>query len=75
MRPQETENYLATLSPERATFHRLQDEIATNLEIAVSTEDDVEVRRLSIILLQDECSMRRCRICRHGLPRRAQRYM
>jgi cyclic beta-1,2-glucan synthetase len=49
VRPQTAENYLATLSPERATFHRLEDEIATNLEVAVSTEDDVEVRRLSIM--------------------------
>ena len=33
---------------EKATFRRRDDEIATQLEIAVSTEDDVEVRRLSL---------------------------
>src|SRR5205814_7742599 len=42
------EDYLATLAPERATFHRVDDGIATNLDIAVSTEDDVEVRRVGI---------------------------
>ena len=36
------------LAPERATFRRLDDGIATNLDIAVSTEDDMEVRRLAI---------------------------
>jgi cyclic beta-1,2-glucan synthetase len=45
----EPPDYLVTLAPERATFHRVDDGIATNLEIAVSTEDDVEVRRLRII--------------------------
>ncbi len=41
------------MAPERATFHRLHDGIATNLEIAVSTEDDVEVRRLAIMNRSD----------------------
>ena len=45
----EPADYLVTLAPERATFHRVDDGIATNLEIAVSTEDDVEVRRLRIM--------------------------
>ena len=44
----EPQDYLVTLAPERATFHRMDDGIATNMDIAVSTEDDVEVRRLSI---------------------------
>src|SRR4029078_2924452 len=37
-----------TFQPERATFRRLDDGIGTQLEIAVSTEDDVEVRRLKV---------------------------
>ena len=49
----EPNDYLVTLVPERATFHRLEDGIATNLEIAVSTEDDVEVRRLAIMNRSD----------------------
>ena len=44
----EPQDYLVTLAPERATFHRVDDGIATNLDIAVSTEDDVEVRRVAI---------------------------
>ena len=35
-------------SPEKATFRRRDDGIATQLDIAVSTEDDVEVRRLAV---------------------------
>ncbi len=42
------QDYLVTLAPERASFHRVDDGIATNLDIAVSTEDDVEVRRVGI---------------------------
>ena len=44
----EPEEYLATLQAERAVFRRTDDGIATQLEIAVSTEDDVEVRRLTV---------------------------
>ncbi len=42
------QDYLVTLAPERASFHRVDDGIATNLDISVSTEDDVEVRRVGI---------------------------
>ena len=42
------QDYLVTLAPERATFHRFDDGIATDLDVAVSTEDDVEVRRVGI---------------------------
>jgi cyclic beta-1,2-glucan synthetase len=49
----EPQDYLATLTPERAKFHHLYDGVATNLEIAVSTEDDVEVRRLAIMNRSD----------------------
>jgi cyclic beta-1,2-glucan synthetase len=44
----EPEEYVVSFLPERAIFRRLDDEIETRLEVAVSTEDDVEVRRLSL---------------------------
>jgi cyclic beta-1,2-glucan glucanotransferase len=44
----EAEDYLATFLPEKASFSRRDDGIATLLEIAVSSEDDVEVRRLAL---------------------------
>ena len=44
----EAEEYLATFLAEKATFSRRDDGIATLLDIAVSTEDDVEVRRLAV---------------------------
>jgi len=44
----EPEDYLVTFLAEKATFCRQDDDIATQLDIAVSTEDDVEVRRLSV---------------------------
>ena len=44
----EPEDYLVTFSPEKATFRRRDDDIATQLDIAVSTEDDVEVRRIAV---------------------------
>jgi len=44
----EAEDYLVTFLPEKATFSRRDDGIATLLDVAVSTEDDVEVRRLAV---------------------------
>jgi cyclic beta-1,2-glucan synthetase len=44
----EPEDYLVTFLAEKATFSRHGDGIATLLDIAVSTEDDVEVRRLAV---------------------------
>jgi cyclic beta-1,2-glucan synthetase len=44
----EPETYVVTFLPEKATFHRRDDDVATQLDIAVSTEDDVEVRRLGV---------------------------
>ncbi len=41
-------DYLVSFLAEKATFHRRDDDIATQLDIAVSTEDDVEVRRLAV---------------------------
>ncbi|HEV8241785.1 MAG TPA: glucoamylase family protein [Thermoanaerobaculia bacterium] len=49
----EAEEYLATFQPEKATFRRRDDGIVTRLEIAVSTEDDLEVRRLQVINQSD----------------------
>jgi cyclic beta-1,2-glucan synthetase len=45
----EPDDYLVTFLPERATFRRRDDEVTTELNIAVSIEDDVEVRRLTVI--------------------------
>ncbi len=49
----EPEEYLVTFQAERVVFRRKDDDIATQLDIAVSTEDDVEVRRLSVTNLSD----------------------
>jgi cyclic beta-1,2-glucan synthetase len=45
----EPNDYLVEFRPERATFRRHDDEISTQLDVAVSTEDDVEVRRLTVV--------------------------
>lgn len=44
----EHESYKVELLAEKVTFERLDHEIATRLEIAVSPEDDAEVRRVSL---------------------------
>jgi cyclic beta-1,2-glucan synthetase len=44
----EPDDYLATFRPDRATVRRRDGTIVSQLDIAVSTEDDVEVRRLAI---------------------------
>ncbi|MGE0454567.1 MAG: glucoamylase family protein [Vicinamibacteria bacterium] len=44
----EAQDYRATFLAEKASFSRRDDGIATLLEIAVSTEDDMEVRRLAV---------------------------
>ena len=44
----ESEDYLVTFLAEKATFSGRRDGIATLLDVAVSTEDDVEVRRLAV---------------------------
>ena len=49
----EPEEYVVTFLPEKATFQRRDDDIATQLDVAVSTEDDVEVRRLAMTNLSD----------------------
>ncbi len=45
----EPDDYLVEFSAERATFRRHDDEISTQLDVAVSTEDDVEVRRVTVV--------------------------
>ena len=49
----EPQDYLVTFLAEQATFFRRDDEIETKLDIAVSTEDDVEVRRLELTNCSD----------------------
>jgi len=49
----EPEEYRVIFQAERATFRRRDEDIRTQMEIAVSTEDDVEVRRLTISNLSD----------------------
>jgi cyclic beta-1,2-glucan synthetase len=44
----EPDDYTATFMAEKVSFRRTDAGITTQLDIAVSTEDDVEVRRLSV---------------------------
>ncbi len=44
----EPDEYSVTFSADRATFRRRDDDLSTQLDVAVSTEDDVEVRRLTV---------------------------
>jgi cyclic beta-1,2-glucan synthetase len=44
----EPDEYSATFSADRASFRRRDDDISTQLDVAVSTEDDVEVRRVTV---------------------------
>ncbi len=44
----EPDEYSVTFSADRAIFRRRDDDLSTQLDIAVSTEDDVEVRRLTV---------------------------
>jgi cyclic beta-1,2-glucan synthetase len=44
----EPDEYAVAFSAERATFRRRDEDLSTQLDIAVSTEDDVEVRRITI---------------------------
>src|SRR5204863_9145438 len=45
----EPDDYLVEFRAERATFRRRDDEVSTQLDVAVSTEDDVEVRRVTVV--------------------------
>ncbi|MBN2371498.1 MAG: DUF3131 domain-containing protein [Vicinamibacteria bacterium] len=44
----ESEDFLASFHVDKATFRRRDEDIVTQLDVAVSTEHDVEVRRLSV---------------------------
>ena len=44
----EADDYLVTFQADKAMFCRRDDDITAQLDIAVSTEDDVEVRRLTL---------------------------
>jgi cyclic beta-1,2-glucan synthetase len=45
----EPDDYVVEFRAERATFRRHDDGVSTQLDIAVSTEDDVEVRRVTVV--------------------------
>ena len=45
----EPDDYVVEFRAERATFRRHDDGVSTQLDIAVSTEDDVEVRRITVV--------------------------
>ncbi len=49
----EADDYLVAFQADKATFRRRDDDVMTQLDIAVSTEDDVEVRRLTVTNLGD----------------------
>ena len=44
----EPDDYAVTFAADRTTFRRRDGDVSTQLDIAVSTEDDVEVRRLTV---------------------------
>ncbi len=44
----EPDDYLVTFSADRASFRRRDGDLTTQLDIVVSTEDDVEVRRVTV---------------------------
>jgi cyclic beta-1,2-glucan glucanotransferase len=44
----EPDDYAVTFSANQAIFRRRDDDVSTQLDIAVSTEDDVEVRRITV---------------------------
>ena len=44
----EPDEYLVTFLADKVVFRRRDEDIETQLEVAVSPEDDVEVRRLSL---------------------------
>jgi cyclic beta-1,2-glucan glucanotransferase len=45
----EPDDYVVEFRADRATFRRRNDEVSTLLDVAVSTEDDVEVRRVTVV--------------------------
>jgi cyclic beta-1,2-glucan synthetase len=45
----EPDDYAVEFRADRATFRRHDDRVSTRLDVAVSTEDDVEVRRVTVV--------------------------
>src|SRR3989442_7151641 len=45
----EPDDYVVEFRAERATFRRHDDAVSAQLDVAVSTEDDVEVRRVTVV--------------------------
>jgi cyclic beta-1,2-glucan glucanotransferase len=45
----EPDDYVVEFRADRAMFRRHDDEVFTQLDVAVSTEDDVEVRRVTVV--------------------------
>jgi cyclic beta-1,2-glucan synthetase len=45
----EPDDYAVEFRADRATFRRHDDKVSTQLDVAVSTEDDVEVRRVTVV--------------------------
>ena len=45
----EPDDYTVEFRAEKATFRRRDDKVSTQLDVAVSTEDDVEVRRVTVV--------------------------
>ncbi len=52
----QADDYRVEFRAERAMYQRRDGDIATRLEVAVSTEDDVEVRRLTLVNHGDRIS-------------------
>ncbi len=46
--PTPADNYFVTFAPDKAEYRRTDGNLETRVEVAVSPEDDVEVRRLTI---------------------------
>src|SRR5439155_14305281 len=44
----EPDDYVAEFRLDRASFQRGDDGVSTQMDVAVSTEDDVEVRRITV---------------------------
>jgi cyclic beta-1,2-glucan synthetase len=47
-RPGTPDEYRVTFAPDKAEYYRVDGDLRTSVEVAVSPEDDVEIRRLSI---------------------------
>ncbi len=46
--PKEPDEYQVSFGPDKAEFRRLDGDLETNVEVVVSPEDDVEIRRITV---------------------------